>query len=95
MASQSSTSFPRSAILGRATGLIVATGFYEYTAPEAPKIKLKDQHFFTMKGEEWFWVAGIVKDNCFTMPENELLATPPPGRFKVVTVRKDGIPMNV
>jgi putative SOS response-associated peptidase YedK len=108
--------------------LIVATGVYEYTAPEAPKIKLEDQHFFTMKGEEWFWVAAIVKDNCFTMltaapgpdvepyhdrqicalkpeqgidwlrlsqPENELLATPPPGRFKVVTVRKDGIPMNV
>jgi putative SOS response-associated peptidase YedK len=47
--------------------LIPATGFYEYTAPKAPKIKLKDQHFFTMKGEEWFWIVGIVKENCFAM----------------------------
>jgi putative SOS response-associated peptidase YedK len=107
--------------------LIVATGFYEYTAPEAPKIKLKDQHYFTMNGEEWFWIAGIVKENCFTMltvapgpdvepyhdrqictlkpahgidwlrlsrPEDQLLATPPLGRFKVVTLRKDGAATN-
>ena len=47
--------------------LILATGFYEYTAPKKPKVKLKDQHFFTMKGEEWFWVAGIVKHNAFAM----------------------------
>ena len=47
--------------------LILATGFYEYTAPKAPKVKLKDQHFFTMKGAEWFWVAGIVKQDCFAM----------------------------
>jgi putative SOS response-associated peptidase YedK len=47
--------------------LILATGFYEYTAPEKLKVKLKDQHFFTMKGEEWFWVAGIVKQEAFTM----------------------------
>jgi putative SOS response-associated peptidase YedK len=106
--------------------LIVATGFYEYTAPGAPMIKLKDQHFLTMKGDEGFWIAGIVKDNCFTMltaapgpdvepyhdrqsctlkpeqgidslrrsrPENDLLPTPPPGRFKVVPIRKDGVAM--
>jgi len=47
--------------------LILATGFYEYTAPKKSKVKLKDQHFFTMKGEEWFWVAGIVKQNAFAM----------------------------
>jgi len=28
---------------------------------------LKDQHFFTVKGEEWFWIAGIVKYDAFTM----------------------------
>jgi putative SOS response-associated peptidase YedK len=34
--------------------LILATSFYEYTKPEAPKVKLKDQHKLTLKGEEWF-----------------------------------------
>jgi len=47
--------------------LIPATGFYEYTAPKKPKVKLKDRHLFTLKGEEWFWIAGIVKDDCFAM----------------------------
>lgn len=49
--------------------LILATSFYEYTDPEErkPKIKLKDQHQFALKGEDWFWVAGIVKQDCFTM----------------------------
>jgi putative SOS response-associated peptidase YedK len=47
--------------------LIPATAFYEYTAPSDKKIKLKDRHRFTMKGEEWFWIAGIVKENAFTM----------------------------
>jgi putative SOS response-associated peptidase YedK len=47
--------------------LIPATGFYEYTKPEKPKVKLKDRHLFTMKGEEWFWIAGIVKEDCFAM----------------------------
>lgn len=47
--------------------LILATAFYEYTAPSAPRVKLKDQHLFTMAGEPWFWIAGIVKDGCFTM----------------------------
>ena len=47
--------------------LILATGFYEYTDPKKPKVKLKDQHFFTMKGQEWFWIAGIVKHDAFAM----------------------------
>jgi putative SOS response-associated peptidase YedK len=47
--------------------LILATGFYEYTTPEMPNVRLKDQHLFTLKGEEWFWIAGIVKHNAFTM----------------------------
>lgn len=51
--------------------LILATGFYEYTIPKKPKVKLKDQHFFRMKGEEWFWIAGIVKHRCFTMLTTE------------------------
>ena len=47
--------------------LIPATGFYEYTAPENPKVKLKDQHYFTLKGEAWFWIVGIEKQDCFAM----------------------------
>jgi putative SOS response-associated peptidase YedK len=49
--------------------LILATSFYEYTAPQRqkPKIKLQDQHQFTLKGQGWFWIAGIVKQDCFTM----------------------------
>lgn len=49
--------------------LILATSFYEYTAPEQqkPKVKLQDQHQFTLKDEEWFWIAGIVKQDCFSM----------------------------
>ena len=47
--------------------LILTTGFYEYTTPKKPKVKLKDQHFFKFREEEWFWIAGIVKYRCFTM----------------------------
>lgn len=45
--------------------VIPATGFYEYTAPQNPKVKLKDRHLFTMRKSEWFWIAGIVKNECF------------------------------
>lgn len=47
--------------------LILTDGFYEYTAPTAPKVKLKDRHLFTMTGQPWFWIAGLVKENAFTM----------------------------
>jgi putative SOS response-associated peptidase YedK len=47
--------------------LIPATGFYEYTAPAAPKVKLKDRHLFTLTGEPWFWIAGIVREGAFSM----------------------------
>jgi putative SOS response-associated peptidase YedK len=47
--------------------LIPATGFYEYTAPAAPKVKLKDRHLFTVAGEPWFWIAGIVREGAFSM----------------------------
>jgi putative SOS response-associated peptidase YedK len=49
--------------------LILATSFYEYTPPEErkPKIILQDQHQFGLKGEAWFWIAGIVKEDCFAM----------------------------
>jgi putative SOS response-associated peptidase YedK len=44
--------------------LIVADGFYEFTAPAAPadgspKPKLKDKWLFTKAGEDWFCIAGL------------------------------------
>ena len=47
--------------------LILADGFFEYTAPQSPQAKLKDRHLFTRAGEDWFWIAGVVRDGCFTM----------------------------
>lgn len=47
--------------------LIFADAFFEYTAPQNPKVKLKDRHQFTMTGQDWFWIAGIVKEGCFSM----------------------------
>lgn len=47
--------------------LVLADGFYEYTAPAAKGVKLKDRHLFTLAGEDWFWIAGIVKEGCFSL----------------------------
>jgi putative SOS response-associated peptidase YedK len=47
--------------------LIPADGFYEFTTPADPAKKRKDKHLFTLAGEPWFWIAGIVKEGAFTM----------------------------
>ncbi len=47
--------------------LVMADGFIEYTAPAAAGVKLKDRHLFTMAGQEWFWIAGVVKEGCFSL----------------------------
>ncbi|WP_312166338.1 SOS response-associated peptidase family protein [Phenylobacterium sp.] len=47
--------------------LVMADGFFEYTAPSVPGVKLKDRHLFTMAGQEWFWIAGVVKEGCFSL----------------------------
>jgi putative SOS response-associated peptidase YedK len=39
--------------------LIVADGFYEFTAPVDPKQKRKQKWLFTKKDEPWFCIAGI------------------------------------
>jgi putative SOS response-associated peptidase YedK len=41
--------------------LIVADGFYEYTAPADPRAKRKDRWLFTMPSEPWFALAGLVR----------------------------------
>lgn len=45
--------------------LIPADGFYEFTEPKVAGKKTK--WLFTMTGQPWFWIAGIVKDGAFTM----------------------------
>jgi putative SOS response-associated peptidase YedK len=47
--------------------LVPASGFYEYTTPAMPKVKLKDRHLFTMAGQSWFWMAGLVRDGAFSL----------------------------
>ena len=49
--------FGNSASGGRC--LIVADGFYEFTAPADPKAKRKHKWLFTKKDEEFFCIAGI------------------------------------
>ena len=39
--------------------LVVADGFYEYTTPEDPKAKRKHKWLFTVRGEDWFCIAGL------------------------------------
>src|SRR6201986_3633092 len=80
--------------------LILATSFYEYTVPEQqkPKVKLQDQHQFTVKGEDWFWIAGIVKNGCFAMltvepgsdivpyHDRQIVVLPPAGGMEWLTL---------
>ena len=47
--------------------LVLADGFYEFTAPAAPKVKLKDKHLFELNGAPWFWIAGVVKEEAFSL----------------------------
>jgi putative SOS response-associated peptidase YedK len=53
--------------------LIPASGFFEFTDPQ-PGQKRKTRWLFTLAGEPWFWIAGIVRDRGFAM-----LTTPPGG----------------
>jgi len=56
--------------------LILADGFYEFTAPEDPKQKRKTKWLFTMRDHPWFCIAGIWR----AAPEGEaftMLTTEP------------------
>jgi putative SOS response-associated peptidase YedK len=47
--------------------LVLADGFVEYTHPAAAGVMLKDRHLFTMVGQQWFWIAGVVREGCFSL----------------------------
>jgi putative SOS response-associated peptidase YedK len=55
--------------------LIVADGFYEFTANTDPKAKRKHKWLFTKPGEDWFGIAGLVRPHgdgeAFTMLTTE------------------------
>lgn len=51
--------------------LVLTDGFFEYTKPADAKVKLKDKHRFALAGEDWFWLAGIVKEGCFALLTTE------------------------
>ena len=56
--------------------LIIADGFYEFTAPADPKSKRKDRWLFTSPGDEMLGIAGLVRSTpevgeAFTMLTTE------------------------
>jgi putative SOS response-associated peptidase YedK len=55
--------------------LIIADGFYEFTANADPKAKRKHKWLFTVAGEDWFCIAGIWRSSpvgeAFTMLTTE------------------------
>jgi len=46
---------------------IPTNGFYEFTANADPKVKRKDRWLFTVPGEPLFFIAGIVRENAWSM----------------------------
>mgnify|MGYP006197280649 CR=1 FL=1 len=57
--------------------LIVADGFYEFTAPEDPKKKRKDKWLFTLAGEAWFGIAGLWREHPEVGEAYTMLTCPP------------------
>jgi putative SOS response-associated peptidase YedK len=58
--------------------LIVADGFYEFTAPAEPrKDKRKDKWLFTLAGEPWFCIAGLWRATPDVGEAFTMLTTPP------------------
>ena len=58
--------------------VVLADGFYEFTAPADPKAKRKDRWLFTWPDHEWFGIAGIVRSDP-SVGEAFTLLTCPPG----------------
>ena len=58
--------------------VVLADGFYEFTAAADPKAKKKQRWLFTWPGHDWFGIAGIVRRDP-TVGEAFTLLTCPPG----------------
>ena len=59
--------------------VVLADGFYEFTAPADPKAKRKDRWLFTWPDHDWFGIAGIVRSDP-SVGEAFTLLTCPRGR---------------
>lgn len=57
--------------------LIVADGFYEFTAPTDPAKKRKDKWLFTLAGEPWFCIAGLWRSDPKVGEAYTMLTCPP------------------
>jgi putative SOS response-associated peptidase YedK len=57
--------------------LIVADGFYEFTAPADPDKKRKDKWLFTLAGEPWFCIAGLWRADPEVGEAYTMLTCPP------------------
>ena len=57
--------------------LIVADGFYEFTAPADRKKKRKDKWLFTLAGAEWFCIAGLWRTDAKVGEAYTMLTTAP------------------
>ena len=71
--------------------LIVADGFYEFTANPDPKAKRKHKWLFTKKDEDWFCIAGIWRNTpevgeAFTMLTTEPCADVAPYHSRQIAV---------
>ena len=63
--------------LPRGRCLVLADGFYEFTAHSDPKSKRKHKWLFTLKGEPWFAIAGLWRDDAAVGEAFTLLTCPP------------------
>ena len=57
--------------------LIVADGFYEFTAPADPAKKRKDKWLFTLAGADWFCIAGLWRADPQVGEAYTMLTCPP------------------
>ncbi len=58
--------------------VVLADGFYEFTAPTVPGKKTKDRWLFTWPGQEWFGIAATLRNDA-TVGEAFSLLTCEPG----------------
>ena len=57
--------------------VVLADGFYEFTAAADPKAKKKQRWLFTWPGHDWFGIAGIVRRDPSVGDAFTLLTCPP------------------
>lgn len=57
--------------------IVIVDGFYEFTKHTDPKSKRKHKWMFTLKGSEWFGIAGLLRTDASVGEAFTLLTTEP------------------